>query len=97
MLDILPAASTQRLIVATRRCAPRCQLAAYRHAGAIWPNKNTFRLFMDIDEYPFFPEDTAPGFLLRYLNSLRTKVGIVYFKNVVFGGHGGNFILYAEY
>jgi hypothetical protein len=52
---------------------------------------------MDIDEYPFFPEDTAPGFLLRYLNSLRTKVGIVYFKNVVFGGHGGNFILYAEY
>jgi hypothetical protein len=48
--------------------------------------KGQWRLHMGMDEYPFFPADTEPGFLARYLDGLNQDVNLVIFKNAIFGG-----------
>lgn len=43
------------------------QVAAYQHCIDKFASENTWQAAIDIDEYPFSPRDTAPGFLYRYV------------------------------
>lgn len=43
------------------------QVAAYRHCVDTFSHENQWQAAIDIDEYPFSPKDTSPGFLYRYL------------------------------
>jgi hypothetical protein len=43
------------------------QVAAYQNCIDKFKHENTWQAAIDIDEYPFAPRDTAPGFLYRYV------------------------------
>ncbi len=43
------------------------QVAAYQDCINKYKNENEWQAAIDIDEYPFSPRDTAPGFLYRYM------------------------------
>ena len=43
------------------------QVAAYQDCIDRYASENTWQAAIDIDEYPFSPRDTAPGFLYRYV------------------------------
>lgn len=43
------------------------QVAAYQHCIDQYAHENHWQAAIDIDEYPFSPQDTTPGFLYRYM------------------------------
>ena len=43
------------------------QVAAYQDCINNFKNENQWQAAIDIDEYPFSPKDTSPGFLYRYV------------------------------
>lgn len=43
------------------------QVAAYQHCIDHYSQESQWQAAIDIDEYPFSPKDTSPGFLYRYM------------------------------
>ena len=61
---------------------------AQRNANnhCIIANHNSWLLICDIDEYPFMPKDTAPGFLRRYVET--TQASQILLRSMFFGQSG---------
>lgn len=49
------------------------QVSAYQHCIDHFGQENTWQAAIDIDEYPFSPVDTRPGFLSRFIKRLSEK------------------------
>ena len=61
------------------------QLSAYQDAARI--STSEWRLIMDVDEYPFLPQDASEQFLSRLLHKQGQGVTQLRFANVIFGGN----------
>lgn len=68
----------------------QAQYTAYVDAMNSMPNKDIWMLQMDLDEFPFMPGDTKPGFLQRFISSLDADVTQVLLPCVFFGGKPEN-------
>ena len=49
------------------------QVSAYQHCINHFGHENTWQAAIDIDEYPFSPVDTRPGFLSRFIKRFSEK------------------------
>jgi hypothetical protein len=49
------------------------QVSAYQHCIDHFGEENTWQTAIDIDEYPFSPVDTRPGFLSRFMKQFSEK------------------------
>lgn len=49
------------------------QVSAYQHCIDHFGHENTWQAAIDIDEYPFSPVDTRPGFLSRFIKRFSEK------------------------
>ena len=49
------------------------QVSAYQHCIDHFGQENTWQAAIDIDEYPFSPVDTRPGFLSRFIKRFSEK------------------------
>ena len=49
------------------------QVSAYQHCIDHFGHENTWQTAIDIDEYPFSPVDTRPGFLSRFIKQFSEK------------------------
>jgi hypothetical protein len=45
----------------------KSQVPSYQHCIDTFGKDSTWQAAIDIDEYPFSPEDTEPGFMYRYV------------------------------
>ena len=65
------------------------QVAAYQHCIDHYKHESQWQAAIDIDEYPFSPKDTNPGFLYRYLEDFSTyhrEVSEISMQNFLFLG-----------
>lgn len=51
------------------------QVSAYQHCLDKYGKQSEWQTAIDIDEYPFAPNDTSPGFMTRYLKLISFKKG----------------------
>ncbi|XP_033641611.1 uncharacterized protein LOC117301692 [Asterias rubens] len=51
------------------------QVSAYQHCLDTYGKHSKWQTAIDIDEYPFAPNDKSPGFLTRYLKMISYKKG----------------------
>ncbi len=51
------------------------QVAAYQHCIDHYRSETTWQTAIDIDEYPFAPKDTEPGFFYRYVQNIKKLLG----------------------
>ena len=49
------------------------QVAAYQHCIDNYGRDSQWQVAIDIDEYPFSPQDTRPGFLARIIHNISSK------------------------
>jgi len=65
------------------------QESAYQHCLDNWGNQSKWQASIDIDEYPFCPEDTKPNFVQRFINTFsrqRPDVSQITMQNFLFLG-----------
>lgn len=65
------------------------QESAYQHCLKTWGNKSYWQASIDMDEYPFCPEDTKPNFMQRFIANFSRKqprVSQITMKNFLFLG-----------
>lgn len=65
------------------------QISAYQHCIDHFGRENTWQAAIDIDEYPFSPVDTKPGFLSRFIKQFSEKnpdVSEICMQNFLFLG-----------
>ena len=65
------------------------QESAYQHCLDNWSNQSTWQASIDIDEYPFCPQDTKPYFLQRFIANFsrqRPDVSQITMQNFLFLG-----------
>ena len=71
----------------------KTQMAAYHDCNVRWGKNSTWQTSPDIDEYPFSPEDTKPGFMKRSIlaiNASYQDVSEISMKNYIFLGKALN-------
>ena len=65
------------------------QESAYQHCLDNWGNQSKWQASIDIDEYPFCPQDTKPNFMQRFITTSsrrRPDVSQITMKNFLFLG-----------
>ena len=65
------------------------QESAYQHCLKTWGNKSYWQASIDMDEYPFCPEDTKPNFMQRFIANFsreQPRVSQITMKNFLFLG-----------
>ena len=65
------------------------QVASYQHCIDNYGHEHTWQAAIDIDEYPFSPHDTEPGFLTRFVKQFSEKnphVSEITMQNYLFLG-----------
>lgn len=65
------------------------QVAGYQHCIDNYGHEHTWQAAIDIDEYPFSPQDTEPGFLARFVKQFSEKnphVSEITMQNYLFLG-----------
>jgi len=65
------------------------QESAYQHCLDNWGNQSKWQASIDIDEYPFCPQDTKPNFLQRFIANFsrqRPDVSQITMQNFLFLG-----------
>lgn len=65
------------------------QVASYQHCIDNYGHEHTWQAAIDIDEYPFSPRDTEPGFLTRFVKQFSEKnphVSEITMQNYLFLG-----------
>ena len=65
------------------------QESAYQHCLDNWGNESKWQASIDIDEYPFCPQDTKPNFLQRFIANFsrqRPEVSQITMQNFLFLG-----------
>lgn len=65
------------------------QVASYQHCIDNFKEENQWQAAIDIDEYPFSPKDTSPGFLYRYIKDYSTyhpQISEITMQNFLFLG-----------
>ena len=65
------------------------QVAAYQHCIKHYGNVTRWQTAIDIDEYPFSPKDTSPGFLYRFVQgfgSSQPQISEITMQNYIFLG-----------
>ena len=71
----------------------KTQVSAYQHCIDRWGKDSVWQTAIDIDEYPFSPEDTKPGFLRRFIKTFSRKyreVSEISMENFLFLGKPSN-------
>ena len=77
----------------------KTQLPAYQHCINKYGKESTWQAAIDIDEYPFSPSDTEPGFLYRFVKRFseqHREVSEITMKNYLFLGEKGKEELLME-
>ena len=77
----------------------KTQLPAYQHCIDNYGKESTWQAAIDIDEYPFSPSDTEPGFLYRFVKRFseqHSEVSEITMKNYLFLGEKGKDELLIE-
>ena len=67
----------------------KTQVSAYQHCINRWGKDSVWQTAIDIDEYPFSPKDTKPGFLRRFIKTFSRKyrkVSEISMENFLFLG-----------
>ena len=67
----------------------KSQLPSYQHCIDTFGKDSTWQAAIDIDEYPFSPEDTEPGFMYRYVKKFseqNSDVSEITMENFLFLG-----------
>ena len=67
----------------------KSQLPSYQHCIDTFGKNSTWQAAIDIDEYPFSSEDTAPGFMYRYIKKYseqHTEVSEITMENFLYLG-----------
>lgn len=65
------------------------QMAAYHDCNVKWGKISMWRIATDIDEYPFSPQDTKPGFIKRFISAFSARyqdVSEISMQNYLFLG-----------
>ena len=65
------------------------QESAYQHCLDNWGNQSKWQASIDVDEYPFCPQDTKPDFMQRFIvNFSRQRLGVshINMQNFLFLG-----------
>ena len=65
------------------------QIAAYQDCIDRWGKNSTWRTAIDIDEYPFSPQDTKQGFIKRFIlsfSAMKQDVSEISMQNFLFLG-----------
>ena len=65
------------------------QESAYQHCLDMWGNQSKWQASIDIDEYPFCPQDTKPNFMQRFIADFsreRPDVSQITMQNFLFLG-----------
>ena len=65
------------------------QVAGYQHCIDNYGHEHTWQAAIDIDEYPFSPQDTEPGFLVRFVKRFseeNPQVSEITMQNYLFLG-----------
>ncbi|KAL9981827.1 hypothetical protein ACROYT_G010584 [Oculina patagonica] len=65
------------------------QESAYQHCFENWGNQSKWQASIDIDEYPFCPQDTKPNFMQRFIANFsrqRPDVSQITMQNFLFLG-----------
>ena len=65
------------------------QESAYQHCLNNWGNQSQWQASIDIDEYPFCPQDTKPNFMQRFITEYSTQrpdVSQITMQNFLFLG-----------